>query len=125
MKRVYYRKLIRDRIPEKIRRDNGAECETRVLGAREFEKELIRKVAEEAGGMMAAKSRNELIEELADTMAVIDEVKRLKKISQSELRRAMAANFKKKGGFKKRLFLLWSSDTGYRTNERKPKSPKR
>lgn len=125
MRKIYYHKLIRDKLPETIRGyARGADCETRTLSPKEFEKELIKKVAEEAGGLAAAKGRAQLTDELADILAAIDELKKVKKISTAEMRRAQAANLKKKGGFKKRLFLIWSSDTRYRTNEPKGKSPK-
>jgi hypothetical protein len=56
---------------------------------------------------------------LADVAAVIDEIKKFKKISEKDLKTAMKANIEKKGGFKKKLYLVWSEDTGYRTNEKK------
>ena len=65
------------------------------------------------------KSRVELISELTDVLDVIDEIKLVKKITPSELARAKRENFKKKGGFKKRLYLHWAEDTGYRTNEKR------
>jgi predicted house-cleaning noncanonical NTP pyrophosphatase (MazG superfamily) len=85
MKRVYYHKLVRDRIPEKIAREGSGKCKTRVMGVKEFEKELIKKVAEEARGMQAAKTREELITELADVVAVIDEVRRFKRITIAKI----------------------------------------
>ena len=117
MKKIFYNKLIRDKIPEKIRK-NGAEFKIRPLSAREFEKELLKKVGEEASGLLASKTKTELVLELADIVAVLNEIKKLKHISEKEMAEAMRVNFAKKGGFKKKLFLAWSSDTGYKTNER-------
>ncbi len=115
--KVFYNKLIRDAIPEKIAKA-GATCETRELSDEEYERELIRKIAEEGSGVLAATTREELIEELADVQDVIDEIKRFKGVSDEELAAAQANALAKKGGFTKRLFLLWSSDDGYKTNEK-------
>lgn len=116
--KVYYRKLIRDNIPEKIAK-KGSRCETRVLDDAEYEQELFKKIAEEGSGVVSATTRAELIEELADVQDVIDEIKRLKGITAEEVRAAQSAAREKKGGFEKRLFLEWSSDDGYTTNEKK------
>ena len=117
MKKIYYNKLIRDRIPEKIRK-SGGDFEIRKLKTKEFEKELIKKAGEEADGLFAAKTKKELISELADVLDVIEEIKKLKRITITQIKKAQREVTKIKGGFKKKLFLVWSSDTGYKTNER-------
>jgi predicted house-cleaning noncanonical NTP pyrophosphatase (MazG superfamily) len=114
IKKIHYNKLVRDKIPEVIKKSGGV-AEFKKLSGKEFEAELLKKVGEEAGGLLNTKSKKELVSELAD---VIDEIKKFKKIKESELKNAMEANMEKKGGFKKKLFLVWSEDTGYRTNER-------
>ena len=128
MKKIYYNKLIRDRIPEKMTRA-GAAYEVRKLGKKEFEKELLKKVGEEASGLLAVKNRargraskEDIIEELADVLDVAEEIRRHWKIKLSCLRARQKENALKKGGFKKRIYLVWSEDTGYRTNERKYKN---
>jgi len=62
-----------------------------------------------------------LISELADVLDVIQEIKRFKRISNQQIKNAQKEGTKIKGRFKKRLFLIWSSDTGYKTNERRYK----
>lgn len=116
--KVYYRKLIRDNIPEKIAAA-GAHCEVRTLAPEEYEHALLRKVEEEASGVAGATSRTVLIEELADVLAVIEEIRTLKNISDEELEAAYRKGMEKKGGFEKRLFLEWSSDDGYKSNEKR------
>ncbi|MDR3583618.1 MAG: nucleoside triphosphate pyrophosphohydrolase [Candidatus Pacebacteria bacterium] len=118
MARIFYNKLVRDKIPEVIEK-SGGKYEIKKLRGVEYEKELIKKVGEEAGGLLAAKSKKELISELADVIDVINEIKRLKKISANEIKKAQEMAYERKGGFKKKLFLLWTSDTGYRSNERR------
>ena len=117
MKKIYYNKLVRDNIPRVII-SRGGTYKIKKLKKKEFEKELLKKVGEEATGLLAAKNINELISELADTIAVIEEIKKFKKIRERQIDKALEANYKRKGGFAKKLFLVWSSDTGYKTNER-------
>ncbi|PIV83738.1 MAG: hypothetical protein COW51_03305 [Candidatus Moranbacteria bacterium CG17_big_fil_post_rev_8_21_14_2_50_44_12] len=59
MKKIFYQKLIRDKIPEKMTRV-GAAFEIRHLGKKEFEKELLKKVGEEASGLPKAKKKEEI-----------------------------------------------------------------
>lgn len=118
MKKIYYNKLIRDNIPEKMTRV-GAAFEIRKLGESEFRKELLKKVGEEASGLLSAKKKTEIIEELADILDMCEEVRRHWKIKPSFLAAKRKENAAKKGGFKKRIFLVWSEDTGYKTNEKK------
>jgi predicted house-cleaning noncanonical NTP pyrophosphatase (MazG superfamily) len=118
MKKIYYNKLVRDKIPDVII-GKGSSLETRKLESAEYETELLKKAAEEAGGLMSARNKQELAHELADLLAVIDEIKRHKKISTVDINTAKKANMKAKGSFSKKIFLVWSSDDGYQTNERR------
>jgi predicted house-cleaning noncanonical NTP pyrophosphatase (MazG superfamily) len=117
IKKIFYNKLVRDKIPDVIKTAGGV-AEFKKLSGKQFETELLKKVGEESTGLLGTKSKKELISELADVVAVIDEIKRFKKVTDKELENAMETNFNKKGGFKKKLFLVWSEDTGYKTNER-------
>jgi len=67
MKKIYYNKLIRDKIPERIK-ESGGDFKIRKLRAKEFKKELMKKVAEEATGLLTARTKKELISELADIL---------------------------------------------------------
>lgn len=120
MKKIYYNKLIRDKIPQKIRKSGGRAL-YRILNNQTFIKQLIQKVEEEASGLKSAKSKQELISELADVIEVIEEIKKVKKITNKQILTARKENMSKKGGFKKKLFLVWASDTGYKSNERRYK----
>lgn len=119
-KKIFYRKLVRDTIPEIIAK-SGAEYSVRTLRAREFDVELLKKLSEEADEVKSAKTRKEIISELGDVLDVIDEIRRRKKISDTEIATARKASLDRKGGFTKRLFLEWSADTGYvkKNNHRK------
>jgi len=117
MKRVYYWKLIRDKIPEKIK-NSGNEFETRQLSKPEFLKELLKKAVEESKELLNSKNKKETIEEIADVLDVIDEILKFKKITPRQIADQKKKNLEKKGGFGKRLYLIWSSDDGYKTNGR-------
>ncbi|MFA5052189.1 MAG: nucleoside triphosphate pyrophosphohydrolase [Patescibacteria group bacterium] len=117
MKKIYYHKLIRDRIPDVIRK-KGARYVIKKLSAKRFEVELLKKVGEEATGLLSAKNKHELTSELADIHEVLETIRKYKKIKPSCLRDELKKNMKRKGGFKKRLYLEWAEDNGYRTNER-------
>lgn len=118
MKKIHYNKLIRDKIPEKIKQ-NGGGYSIKKLSQKAFIAELLKKVGEEASGLVSVKTKAELTSELADIIAVLDEIKKRMRISAKQIQKALKDNFQRKGGFNKKLFLLWSSDTGYETNERR------
>ncbi len=94
-KRYYHRKLIRDKIP-KIMEANKDGYDMRTLGEAEFEKELKRKLIEEAA-------------ELADVLELVKYIAAYYKISFREVERQQKQKREKCGGFKKRLFLIWST----------------
>ncbi|HYC34207.1 MAG TPA: nucleoside triphosphate pyrophosphohydrolase [Candidatus Paceibacterota bacterium] len=116
MKKVFYNKLIRDKIPDQIRNNQG-EFEVRELGDEEFEQELLKKINEEASALSRVRSRQEFLDELADLEIVVDEIKRLQNISPQEIEETKQANLARKGGFERKLFLHWSSDLNYKSNE--------
>ncbi|MFA6050442.1 MAG: nucleoside triphosphate pyrophosphohydrolase [Candidatus Paceibacterota bacterium] len=116
MKRVYYNKLIRDNIPEKIVK-GGGEFEVRELKDEEYQQELLKKIAEEAGGLSRSRTKEDFLDELADLYAVIEALKKLEGITEEEVVKAIEDNRLRKGGFDKKLFLHWSSDNNYKSNE--------
>jgi predicted house-cleaning noncanonical NTP pyrophosphatase (MazG superfamily) len=117
MGRVYYNKLIRDKVPAKIE-GKGEQCEVRsIADDQEYEQELLKKVSEEAQALSRVRSREEFLDEYADLMAVLDALRELKKCSDAEIIETYERNVAKKGLFTKRYFLHWSSDTDYTSNE--------
>jgi predicted house-cleaning noncanonical NTP pyrophosphatase (MazG superfamily) len=105
-------------IPEAMDK-SGADYKIKKLNQRQLKTELLKKVGEEASALPNLKSKNEIKKELADVVAVINEIKKIYKISDKEIKKELKKAYKKKGGFKKRLYLYWSSNTGYKTNERR------
>lgn len=117
MGKVYYNKLVRDRIQEKILA-KGEECEVRkITDTQEFEQELLKKVVEEARGLTQVRNREDFLDEYADLMAVLDALLDLQEFSEAEVKVALENNIEKKGLFNERHFLHWSSDSSYKSNE--------
>ncbi len=114
MKKIIYNKLVRDRIPEVIEK-SGEVYESRKLDETEFEVELFKKIQKEAAEIQPDLNKYELAKELADLLEVVNEIKSLKNISDEDITLARAANMAKKGGFEKRIYLEWTSDTGYKS----------
>ena len=104
-KTVKYYKLIRDRIPEIIK-GAGWKPEVRKLKKTQFLKALKKKVAEEAGELIRAKDKNGIINEIADIQELIDVLTAEIRASKHEIKKFQDVKRKKRGGFKKRLFLL-------------------
>lgn len=115
--RVYYNKLVWDKVPEIIR-EKGKECEVRVLDTEEFELELLKKVEEEASALPETTSRQELIDELADVVTVVEYIKEVKNITELELADALERHARRRGRFENKYYLVWSSDNAYITNEK-------
>lgn len=104
--RIDYHKLVRDRIPEIIQRD-GRRCETRVAADEEFVSLLKAKLIEEAQEAATA-SDAELVKELADLLEVMDALIAAQGLDYNTLRAKQAERRRDRGGFEKRLVLLWT-----------------
>ncbi len=108
MKKLFHKKLIRDKIPDIIKANKG-DFETRILDESEFEKELRKKLLEEAKEL-AITSEDELINELADVLEIIKSIASHHKIQFGQVEKYQVEKRKKRGGFNKRIFLIWSTD---------------
>lgn len=117
MKKIYYNKLVRDSIQDKIE-GKGERCEVRVIeDTDEFRQELAKKIVEEAHGLAFTRSRDDFLQEYADLMVVLDALTAELEISEAEIQTAIAENVEKKGLYKKRHFLHWSEDATYQSEE--------
>lgn len=115
--RVYYNKLVRDNIPDKIKA-KGEHCEVRAAyDMHEFQQELMKKIKEEAASLSMARTKEEFLGEYCDLMVVLETILAQLEISHDELQAAREDNLLKKGGYKHQHFLVWSDDVGYSSNE--------
>jgi len=105
--RYYHRKLVRDKIPEIIKA-TGDEFSARVMRKTEFEKELNKKLVEEAKELAEA-PKSEILDELADVLELTKSIAAHNHIPFSRVEKVQEEKRKKRGGFKKKLFLIWST----------------
>lgn len=95
-----YNKLVRDKIPEIIKAD-GKNFNTRILDDKEYLKELIKKLKEEA----AEFEENPSAEELADIKEITIAIRESLGIHAGELEDVRRKKADKNGRFKKKIFL--------------------
>jgi predicted house-cleaning noncanonical NTP pyrophosphatase (MazG superfamily) len=103
-----YNKLIRDKIPEIIRKDHK-EAEVIQLDELAFLEALKVKLIEEAQEIKAAQDRETILSELADLQEVMDYIKQHYAIDQMEINTQQALKAFSRGKFDQRLFLKWVS----------------
>ena len=99
-----YGKLVRDKIPNIIRR-NGEDPITRTLSPAEHKKYLLDKIVEEAEEIRKAASSNEALMEIADLYQAASDFARLSGISRKKIRHAIKTRRNERGGFRKGIFL--------------------
>jgi predicted house-cleaning noncanonical NTP pyrophosphatase (MazG superfamily) len=116
MEKIFYNKLCRDKVPEIIKA-KGFECEIREVEHDEYKREIIRKIFEEASGVSNHTTRDHLLKELADLLITINAVKHEFGITDAEVTEAMTKSLVEKGGYEKRYYLSWSSDTEYSSHD--------
>ena len=97
-------KLVRDRIPEIMRR-NGVRPLLSVSEKKNILHWLTKKLVEEAEEARTAETRTDLIEELADILEVIEAIQRNLKVSKTEVNKVRLKKLRERGGFKKRILL--------------------
>ena len=100
-----YNKLIRDRILEIIK-DAGEKPFWWTLNQKEYLKEIKKKILEEAGELIKAKSKEGIIDEIVDIQELIDVLVSELKLKKSKIKKQQKIKNEKRGGFKKRLFLI-------------------
>jgi len=102
---VKYNKLIRDKIPGIIK-EAGWVPTVRILKKSEFLKAIKKKVLEEARELIQTKDKKGIIDEIVDIQELLDVLASEIKLTKSEIKKFQIAKRKKRGGFKKRLFLI-------------------
>ncbi len=95
-----YNKLVRDRIPEIIAAD-GLKANTRQLDKKEYLKELIKKLQEEAKEL----EENPSAEQLADIKELIIAIREALGIHAGKLEDIRRKKATQRGRFKKKIFL--------------------
>ncbi len=104
--RVTYNKLIRDKVPENMDA-KGVTYELADMTEAEYIDALKRKMVEESNELLQAETIEDALKELADLLEVIDAYKKIA-VGEDALNRARIEGMARKGGFEKRIKLLWS-----------------
>ena len=99
-----YNKLVRDKIPTIIELAGG-KPKYRRLSPEEYRKALKTKLVEESNELLNATTKDEMIEELADIMEVIEWIGKSNAITQQDVLRRQCNKYTQKGGFVGRIFL--------------------
>jgi predicted house-cleaning noncanonical NTP pyrophosphatase (MazG superfamily) len=103
-----YNKLVRDNIPEIILAD-GKNPKIRILAEAEYQKELLKKLVEEAKETEAAGSdKEELIKEIGDIEEVIEAIIKSFALDKKEIENLKAKRKTDRGGFDKKIFLEYT-----------------
>lgn len=100
-----YNKLVRDRIPEVIKR-TGKSFNTTILTQEEYIKELKKKSYEELEEYMSAENNEEALEELADVLEILHAFAAVHGSSINEVEEIRKKKAEKRGGFQERIFLV-------------------
>ena len=102
---IIYKKLVRDNIPAIIQKE-GKQAEIISLDNETFLVALKEKLVEEAREALKADTKETMLSELADLQEVMDKLKELYDIDQTEVNMAQAIKAIKNGKFEKKLFLV-------------------
>lgn len=105
MRSFLQKKLWRDKAVSMMEQNHGSRIDWRRLDDQEHDEQLRLKLQEEAHEVLCAKNRNELIEELADVLEVIDALSQLHGLAPEEIKVAQTKKRNEKGGFAQRTFV--------------------
>lgn len=98
-------KLVRDKF-EKIYAELDQTIVARHLSGMELKEQIHRKLLEEAAELpLRDGADEEIIDEIGDIQQVLDDLKTVYGVSSTQVKKAMAKKFAKKGGFTKGLFV--------------------
>lgn len=98
-----HNKLVRDRIPEIIEKENRKAI-TRVLDSQDYTRELNNKLLEECNEVLAT-SGSDKVDELADVLEVVCAIGSVEGVTLEEIIKRAEIKRAERGGFSKRIFL--------------------
>lgn len=101
-----FEKLIRDETPQ-IMESLGVTVHYHHMDEEEFSKALLLKLEEETLEVLEASSRQDLLEELADVVEVLNAILEANNITQQELEWVRNQKAKIKGSFDKRIYCTF------------------
>lgn len=108
-KKMYHRKLVRDKIPNRIEK-NGGTYEVIELRGSDLHTKVLDKIVEEARELHTATDRTHTISELADLFEIIEKFMELEDISNEEVDATRRKKLETHGKFDLDLELIWTQD---------------
>ncbi len=108
MAKIYkfkYAKLVRDKIPELIKKDGAKLIKTKILNQKDYLSELKRKLIEEAEELLAADKREEILGELGDMQEILDSILAVLHYKSKDLKKTQSKKNKANGAFKKKIYI--------------------
>lgn len=108
MERRIFNKLVRDKIPELLDK-NGGETETEVLDSKKYIACLFNKLKEECEEVITADSKENLAEELADLLEVMQAISNAYNVDFDKIEKIRLNKKEKRGGFERKIFLKSSN----------------
>jgi predicted house-cleaning noncanonical NTP pyrophosphatase (MazG superfamily) len=100
-------KLVRDKTID-FMQDQGSKMYWFALQDADFVKQLKIKLLEEAEEVVHCKNKQELLEELADVLEIVQTLAQLHNFDQAQLTQACQKKLQEKGGYEKRIFLTFA-----------------
>lgn len=101
---MIYNKLVRDRIPEIIEK-SGKQPIYRVLDGEELKKALKAKLVEETQELVNAETKEQMIEEMADVLAVLNAMRKVFGIEYADVQTMRHCKAIDKGAFFNGIYL--------------------
>lgn len=98
-------KLVRNKIPQQIEAEGGT-VKTKVVNDVELQFYLKEKLLEEVNELICAKTKDEIIEEMADVYEVLMEYKEAYGIDPKKVGTKQMWKYTKKGDFSEHIVLL-------------------
>ena len=99
-----YNKLVRDKIPEIIKGNNGTPM-IRILDDNEYKQKLEEKLYEEYLEVLVTTTTEERIEELGDMLEIISTLAKLENKTIEDIINIAKQKQEKRGGFIEKIFL--------------------
>lgn len=99
-----YNKLVRDNIPQVIIK-SGKQFKIKLLNDIEYKNELKNKLIEEANELNQTRSRETIIDELADIYEVLDYILRTEKIDLFDVQKRRVQKNMSHGAFDEKIYL--------------------
>lgn len=100
-----WNKLVRNKIPQNLTA-KGINAQFSILQDEEYKKALNEKLLEEANEVVNSETREELTEEIADLMEVMETIIKDRNISLEEIKKVKEEKKAKRGGLDDKVFLI-------------------